>query len=385
MKTFVILLVVAGLGAGGWFVWKKHGTRLLGVEPPPTVPTTRVVLDTLEEEVVTVGRVRAVFSTELRAEINGRIERLLKVDGAPVVKDEEILRLDQSDLLTQVREADRSIEAAQLRAERARRDEARSKELFEGGFITQKEYDDARTNRALAENDAEIQEARKANLDERLSRTVIRAPHDGTLLLRDLTEGQVITGVGAQSGGTLLGEVADLSAMMVRTQVNEIDVARIRADQPARVRLDAMRDLQLTGKVSRVATSATESTQDRTRTFAVDVLIDASDERVRPGMSAGVTLTLARAEGVPAVSISAVFTERENKYVFVREGPGFAVRPVKVGIADARRVQVTEGLAEGEEVALGRPAQFSGEVPGAGMGMGGLGGPRRGSGEGRRG
>src|SRR6185503_18549515 len=110
-----------------------------------------------------------------------------------------------------------------------------------------------------------------------------RAPHDGTLLLRDLTEGQVITSAAAQSGGTLLGEVADLSALMVRTNINEIDVARIKLSDIARVRVDSIRSMLMNGNVKRIATSAYESSSDRTRVFPVDVILGETDPRLRPG------------------------------------------------------------------------------------------------------
>ena len=118
------------------------------------------------------------------------------------------------------------------------------------------------TTLSLAENDAAVYEARAANLRDKLTKTIIRAPHDGTLLLRDLTEGQLVTSAAAQNGGTLLGEVADLSALMVRTNINEIDVARLKVADVARVRVDSLRNMMLNGEIKRIATIATECDRD---------------------------------------------------------------------------------------------------------------------------
>jgi RND family efflux transporter MFP subunit len=368
-RAVIALVVLAGLGWGGRTLWRQISPGLFGTKREEAVPTTKVARATIAEEIVTVGRVRAVFSTELRAEINGRIMKIVAQDGQTVQKDDEILRLDQQDLLTQLQESQRSIEAAKIRADKARRDAKRFSDLQSRGLVAPKEYEDAATTLALAENDAAIGEARVANLRDKLDKTVIRAPHAGTLLLKDLTEGQVITGAAAQNGGTLLGEVADLSSLMVRTNINEIDVARLKVQDHARIRIDPLRSVIMTGAVTRIANSAVENQGDRTRVFPVDVVLDAADARLRPGMSATVTFTLARAENTPAVLLSAVFSSGESsRYVFVQTGAGFEVRPVEIGIADTRRVQIVSGLKDGDVIATTRPLTFTGEVPGPGSG-----------------
>jgi RND family efflux transporter MFP subunit len=364
LRWSIILVVLTGLIWGGRLGWQKLSPSLLGNKRQEKIPTSKVRTASLAEEIVAVGRLRAVFSTELRSEINGRIVKILAVDGQKVTRDQEILRLDQQDLLTQIQEIDRSIEAAKLKATRARRDYERLLDLQKTGVVTTKDLEDARVTFSLAENDAAIAEARAANLRDKLTKTVIRAPHNGTLLLRDLNEGQVITGAAAQNGGMLLGEVADLSVLMVRTSINEIDVARLKVGDQARVRVDSIRSMIVSGTIKRISTSATDSSVDRTRVFPVDVVLDEADERLRPGMSATVIVTLARADDTLSLPLSAVFSTAESvRYVFLLKGERFEIREVEIGIADTRRVQVVSGLEIGDEVALTRPVEFDGEVP----------------------
>ena len=356
--------MLAGLIWGGRLVWKQISPGLFGAKRMEKIPTAKVRTATISEEIIAVGRLRAVFSTELRSEVNGRIIKILAVDGQKVERDQEILRMDQQDLLTQIQEIDRNIEAAKLKTLRAKRDHERLIDLQTRGVVTTKDFEDSRITLSLSENDAAVSEARAANLRDKLTKTVIRAPHAGTLLLRDLTEGQVITSAAAQNGGTLLGEVADLSALMVRTNINEIDVARLRVADVARVRVDSIRSVQLTGAIKRIATSATESSVDRTRVFPVDVYLEETDDRLRPGMSATVMFTLARVEDTLAVPLSGVFSTAESaRYVFLKQGEIFTVHQVETGIADTRRVQVLSGLELNDEVALTRPLEFEGEIP----------------------
>ena len=364
LRSTIVLVVVGLAGWGGRIAWRQLSPTLFGDKRQEKVPTVKTRMATIAEEIVAVGRLRAVFSTELRSEINGRIVKILATDGQKVVRDQEILRLDQQDILTQLTEMERTIEAAKLKAQRARRDHERLVDLQSRGVVTVKDFEDSRITYSLAENDAAIAEARAANLRDKLAKTVIRAPHDGTLLLKDLTEGQVITSAAAQNGGTLLGEVADLSVLMVRTNINEIDVARLKVEDQARVRVDSMRSILMAGHIKRIATSALESNVDRTRVFPVDVVLEDADQRLRPGMSATVMFTLARVDDTIAVALSAVFSTAEGvRYVFLKKGEGFEVHQVETGIADTRYVQILSGLENGAEVARTRPLEFEGELP----------------------
>ena len=364
LRLVIVLALVAGAAYGSRAMWRVVSPGLFGTKRQEKVPTVKIRTATIAEEIVAVGRLRAVFSTELRSEITGRIVKILAVDGQKVERHEEILRLDQQDLVTQIQEIERSIEAAKLRSQRARRDHERLLDLQKRGVVTVKDFEDSRITFSLAENDAAIAEARAANLRDKLTKTVIRAPHAGTLLLKDLTEGQVVTSAAAQNGGTLLGEVADLSSLMVRTNINEIDVARIKLSDTARVRVDSMRSVLMGGTVKRIATSALESNVDRTRVFPVDVILDEADERLRPGMSATVMFTLSRVDDALAAPLNAVFSTAESaRYVFLRRGEGFAAHEVEIGIADTRHVQILSGLNVGDEVARSRPLEFEGEIP----------------------
>ena len=364
LRVVITLVVLAGCTWGGMVAWRQLKPGLFGDKRQDKIPTVKVRTASIAEEIIAVGRLRAVFSTELRSEINGRIVKILAVDGQKLKKDQEVLRLDQQDLLTQIQEIERGIEAAKLRSQRARRDHERLMDLQKRGVVTLKDFEDSRITFSLAENDAAIAEARAANLRDKLTKTVIRAPHDGTLLLRDLTEGQVITGAAAQNGGTLLGEVADLTRLMVRTNINEIDVARIKLGDHARIRVDSMRSVLMSGAVKRIATSALETGSDRTRVFPVDVILEEADERLRPGMSATVMFTLARVDEAISAPLNAVFSTSDSaRYVFLRKGEAFVAHAVEIGIADTRNVQIVSGLQVGDEVARSRPLEFEGELP----------------------
>src|SRR5689334_588271 len=110
LRTVITLVVLIGAGWGLRLAWRHYSPGLFGNQRQEKVPTVKVRTASISEEIVAVGRLRAVFSTELRSEINGRIIKILGVDGQKMERDQEILRLDQQDLLTQITDIERSIE-----------------------------------------------------------------------------------------------------------------------------------------------------------------------------------------------------------------------------------------------------------------------------------
>ena len=181
VKLILRLVITAAiLGAAGWggrVLWKQIGPGLFGTKREAKIPTAAVRVANIAEEIVAVGRLRAVFSTELRAEISGRIMKISVIDGEAVKRDQEILRLDQQDILTQLQESDRNIEASKLKVARAKREFERQKDLKTRELITTKDFEETRTTLSLTENDAAVYDARAANLRDKLAKTVIRAPH----------------------------------------------------------------------------------------------------------------------------------------------------------------------------------------------------------------
>src|SRR5882757_7631164 len=115
LRALIMIALLAALSWGGRWTWKQISPGLFGSKREERIPTARVKPASISEEIVAVGRLRAVFSTELRAEINGRIMKIFVADGQSIKRDDQILKLDQQDILTQLQESDRNIEASKLR------------------------------------------------------------------------------------------------------------------------------------------------------------------------------------------------------------------------------------------------------------------------------
>lgn len=220
--------------------------------------------------------------------------------------------------------------------------------------------------RAIAELDKSKQEylAFKAALEEaekQLERTVIRAPQAGLAVLKETyREGELRK---PRIGDTVLRNqpllfLPDITEMMAKVLIREVDLHKISVGKPAEVKVDAYPDLVLEGKVSFIGVLAERRQEVRggEKYFRVHVDISGFDERLRPGMTSRVRIiALERTAKALTLPIQAVFLEEERAYCYVVRGDGFEKREVSLGPRNESFVQILSGLAKGERVCLSRP------------------------------
>lgn len=234
----------------------------------------------------------------------------------------------------------------------------------------------AQTQRAAVDvRDAEVDAARASvaqlenslsEVETRLRDTVLRAPMSGVVTRRYVEVGELVTsGIQTFSSGTPLMQIADLSQMQVRVQVNEVDVARLRAGQRARIELDASRGAGLPGRVTRVAPASAVPPGAQGQgggggssgivKFEVRIDILRVDPRLRPGMSANVDIITDERRGVLVLPLEAV--DLDHARVKRRSGEAVVDVPVKLGLRGDNQVEIRSGLRPGDQVL---PARFTG-------------------------
>lgn len=352
MKSISTIIIIALLIAGGWWTWTRLEKESEKSKPKP--PQTSVVeLGSIEDVVTAGGYVEPVVSTEVRSEITGRIDQIFIKDGQSVETGQILLELEKTDRLTELDEAERLFDAQKLRLEQARRDYVRLEGLREKNFTNEKDYLDAKTELGLMEIDLEVRRARLEKAQDNLAKTTIRAPHEGVVGNFDLNEGQVITGATSVNQGTTLMTINDLLKLHVRTKVNELDINKIDVGMKARITFDALPEEEFEGVVSQIFSYA--ETEGNERIFRVLVTFGAGDGRIRPGISATVTLPIAEAHDVPVVIPTALFKSGEGFVAYRQNGTGWDKVPVETGLSDVHHVEVKSGLQTGDTVSLTMP------------------------------
>lgn len=356
IKFALAIVVLAGIAFAGW--------KFFAGSPAPasTLPTARAEIREVEEFVRATGEVAPAVVTEIRSENSGQIARILVRPGAKVKKGDTLCELDRAELESQIDESTIQIETTKLQSEKATRDFERWQKLFDQKIAPEKELLDAQTEAALAKNNYKLQQARLETLRRRLEKTIIFAPLDGVVLEVNVEEGQVIVGANGASAGTLLMKAADLGNLLIKTNINEVDVSKLETGMPLAVSFESVPEVKSSGVLTFISPAASGKEKEKDiRVFPLIVSLQGGDERIRPGISADMKFSVAREKGV-SVDVAGVFRDKEENHVFVREGGVFKKRKVSLGINDSKYVIVTEGLKDGDEVSLERPSEYLASV-----------------------
>ena len=357
-RKLLLGALVLGLLAAGWYLLAPG--RPLGGESAPLDPasrlTARAVRRDIESTVVVSGFVRPVLTSEIKAEVSGKVARLAVAIGQPVKKDELLVELDPTLAKADQSEAARNLQLQRLNVEKLARDRSRAEALRAKEFVSLKELEDAVTAHEVGKLQLEVIQARLDKAEENLRKTVIRAPHAGIVTDIGILEGQVVVGAQSINSGTLLMKVSDTDPLRVDVNLNEFDAARVSVGRVADLTFDSLPGVHRPGKVSFIAPFGSSDSKDKeVRVFPCQIAFE-SGFGVRPGISANASILLDKAAGCVAVPVSAIFIEDADRFVYVRKDDRWERRVVKVGLGDASWSQITEGVSEGDVLSLVRPA-----------------------------
>jgi HlyD family secretion protein len=361
MKKLIVGLII--LGAVGFLAYRLGPgwrTALGGTEEQPRLKTAAVIQTNINFAVNAAGEIGPAEQVSVRPEINGRLEELPVDIGDRVRQGELLFKLDDKELQQQRASNLTAINRAKLELEKAERDYLRALDLLAGNLISQELFDNTKTTYELAKNSLDRTQNELALIDERLTKTEVRAPFDCTVLLRPISVGQAVSGSGGFNSGTEVLSIADLNYLIINAHINQADVPRLQPNQTVEVGVEAVAGLKVTGVVERIAPQA--NIRNNIKGFAARIRIENPDERIRPGMTANIKIPVASAENVVAVPLVAVFTEKPSptstereRYVYVARGNTFERRLVKVGVSDFFFAEIQEGLSAGDVVALELP------------------------------
>ena len=361
MKTFLVLIAIAGIGLGGYYGWKNWQKASEASAGPEHAATATAELRSINFAVNAAGEIAPAEQVSVRPEINGKVDQLPVDLGDRLKQGDLLFKLDDKELQQQRAANVIDIEKAKLGLDKADRDYKRAKQMVADKLISQEAYDDLETAYALAKNALESAQRALALTDEHLTKTAVRAPFNCSVLTRPVSVGQAVSGSDGFNGGTEVLTIADLNNMIINAQVNQADVPRLRVGETVEVTVEAVAGLRATGTVERISPQAI--IKNNIKGYPARVVLTNVDQRIRPGMTANVKIPVASADNVTAVPLSAVFTEKnpENsqmeRFVYVQQGDTFEKRTVKVGISDFSYAEIQEGLKEGETISLVLPKE----------------------------
>ena len=390
-KITIFSVIFLVLAIGTTVAIKANGKDKKAPESP--VKTGKAEIADVQVKVTEVGTVEPEVKVEVKSAISGKVVEIIHRDG-DIVRRGTVLARVEPDLsqAQSLAETKNSVVSADIRFRDAKKNFDENNKLFTQGLLAGSQHRDAETEYLEARQ--EYEKAReKYNLVEKSGIPIgqspaqfqgssIVAPMDGVVLTKNIEIGESITsGVSSFNAGTVLFTVADVSRMIVKAGVNEVDIGKIRVGLPVKVTLDAYPKVLFNGKIDRIAPAV--RIDDKVRVFDVEIRLDAQGRELRSGMTANIEVSGERLDKVLTVPVESVFKRDDQEVVFVKkavdlkafaeqskkklEGDAarqaekdawktfFDKRVVTTGLADNAKVQIVSGLKAGDEVALEDP------------------------------
>jgi RND family efflux transporter MFP subunit len=393
-KKWIVLMTVVLVLAGVALVAAKSRDKADPKADNSPFRLGKVQAEDLQVSVREVGVVDPVTKVDVKSVVSGRVLTLKVREGAVVQKGDVLAEIEpdvnQAQSLSDVQA---SVKDAELKLEDAERDYALQKSLFEQGLLGKDPFRASEIRRDQAAETVRSAKMRYQIVEDRgipisgnasSQNARVTSPMAGVVIKKGVELGETVTsGVSSFNAGTVLFTVADLKSLIIRVNLNEVDIAKIHVGQPVRVSLDAYPQKIFTGKVTFVAPSA--ELVEKIKVFKIEVTLDELGEAFKTGMSANVEILGERRAKAVSIPLEAL-QKRDGKTVAYRlktdlkppqlkaakDGLSgrskfvwlsdhwkdyFDVVPVSAGIATLERVEIVSGLKSGEQVSLEDPTK----------------------------
>ena len=369
-------------------------------EEKDKVKTAKAETADVQVRVTEVGSVEPQVKVDVKSVLSGKVVELLAREGDLVKRGAILARVEpdvnQARDLAQVKNA---VEEARITLTQAEENHQRDRALLDQGLLSSKENleSETRYRSAKAVYDAAVEKYRIVQesgvpiaLSGATQRLNVTSPMDGVVIRRNVELGDTVTsGVSSFNSGTVLMTVADIGTMIVKAGINEVDIGKVRLEQPVKISLDAYPKVKFAGAIKRIGPAA--RAEEKVKVFDVEIAIDRQGAELRTGMTANIDVVGERKEKVLTVPVEALFRKDDSELVYVKKAPSatpstapgflsrvlaaspkdappkleekdkwkerFELRTVQTGLASFDKVEIVSGLKAGEEIAVEDPTR----------------------------
>lgn len=352
-----------------WFIFgrKSNSTSYI-------VETATATRSNVSEAVTATGTIEPVTKVEVGTQVSGIIDKLYADYNSIVTKGQLIAEMDKVTLQSELTSQQATYDGAKAEYEYQEKNYLRNKALHEKQLISDTEFEESTYNYAKAKSAYESSEANLAKAKRNLAYATITSPIDGVVISRAVEEGQTVA-AGFETP-TLFTIAADLTQMQVIADVDEADIGGVKEGQRVEFTVDAYPNDTFEGTVTQVRLEATE--ESNVVTYEVVISAHNPDLKLKPGLTANVTIYIAERRNVINIPLKALrfvpdmpsgqapAAESQPqpqpqkpgndsiKTIWVQENNTWTPRQVKVGMDNGVNVEICEGLHEGEVIAVDR-------------------------------
>ena len=296
IKWIVILLVLGGATAGAvWYFGSDH-------DDVPQYQTAVVTRGDLTQVVTASGQLNPVVNVQVGSQVSGNIQKLYADFNSLVESNQVVAQLDPATFQASVHQAEGDLANANAALELAQINATRASELFTNSLIPKSDYDKSAADLHQAEAQVKIKEAALERARVDLARCTIYAPVDGIVISRNVDVGQTVAA--SMNAPTLFVIANDLSKMQIDSNVSEADVGTVEEAQNVTFTVDAFPNRTFTGKVVQIRNSPI--TVQNVVTYDTVIGVSNPDLKLKPGMTATISITTAQRKGVLKIPNSAL-------------------------------------------------------------------------------
>lgn len=358
-KKALVIAAVAAIATLA--VWLLSGGKK---EEKITFDTAAVAPANIMNSITATGTIEPVTSVTVGTQVSGIVSKLFVDYNSVVKKGQVIAELDKTNLMSQLNTAKTQLATAQSQLNYQTANYKRYKTLFEKGLVAADDFDNAKLSYTQAKEQVASAKEEVQRAQTNLGYATITSPIDGVVLSKSVEEGQTVAA--SFSTPELFTIAQDLTNMQVVADVDEADIGDVKEGERVTFTVDAYPDDTFEGEVKQVRQEAT--TTNNVVTYEVVISAPNADLKLKPGLTANVTIYTAERKGVLSVPSKALrFTPQKetvgkmnivdvanakNK-VWTIEGNSIVAHKVNIGMTDGTNTQIVGGIAEGTKVITG--------------------------------
>ena len=354
-KVWVAVIIVAVLAVAAWLLSGSKKKEEINFKQE------KVSLQTLQNSVTATGTIEAVTSVTVGTQVSGIVNKLYVDYNSQVKKGQVIAELDKTNLISELNTAKANMESAQSSLNYQSANLRRYQTLYKKGLVSADDYENAvLTYRQAKEQVATAKESvQKAQTN--LGYATITSPIDGTVISKSVEEGQTVAA--SFSTPELFTIAKDLTNMQVIADVDEADIGGVKEGNRVTFTVDAYPDDTFEGTVKQVRLQAT--TTNNVVTYEVVISAPNADLKLKPGLTANVTIMTQERTGVLSVPNKALrFTptketvgkdmkivdcKGKNK-VWTLDGNTLTAHAVSIGQSDGIHTEIVKGIKQGQNI-----------------------------------
>jgi HlyD family secretion protein len=359
LKKILIPLFIVIIVAGFVYFRAKNSKN----DQEKKIKLVKVKRSNIYEKALAIGRIEPRNEIAVKSKISGIVKNIYVDVGDEVRTDQPLIEILPNPTPLEFAESKRNMELATIDLEKAAAEYDRLKQLSD--FVSKREFDVAENEYKqltlklnLAKERLALIEKGQIKIADREIDSTIKSPVAGTVLERRVNAGDPIVPLTSYQAGTELLILADMKTLIFKGAVDEIDVGKIREGMEAELKIGAIPDQKIIGKVSKISPKAKR--QENATLFDVEIeIIQKGDKVIRAGYSANADLVINKVENTLQIPERLVEFRDGRAFVEIMNGKNEIVKKeVKTGLSDGINIEIVEGLKEGEEVVERPPKEI---------------------------